>query len=80
MVAESGHEANTTSIGWWRRLTTLNQEINLTVYDRGVARQLEQIFDEDLKYSKPISYDEWKSRGIFERLIELFSFPLKEQL
>ena len=62
------------------RSFALNQEINLTVYDRGVARQLEQIFDEDLKYSKPISYDEWKSRGIFERLIELFSFPLKEQL
>ena len=62
------------------RSFALNQEVNLTVHDSGVARRLEQIFEEDLKYSKQISYEEWKSRGISERLFELFSFPVKEQL
>jgi len=45
-----------------------------------VARRLEETFQDDLKYSTQISYEEWRSRGIFERLFELFAFPIKEQL
>jgi hypothetical protein len=33
-----------------------------------------------LKYAKQISYEEWKSRGIYERLVDLFTFPVKDQL
>ena len=62
------------------RSFALNQELNLTVYDRSIAQRLEEIFQQDLKYSKQISYEEWQSRGIFERLFELFAFPVKEQL
>ena len=62
------------------RSFALNQEINLTVYDVSLARRLEEIFREDLKYAKKITYDEWNSRSIFERLFELFAFPVKEQL
>jgi cardiolipin synthase len=62
------------------RSFALNQEINLTVYDRAVAGRLEEIFHQDLKYAKQISYEEWKSRGIYERLVDLFSFPVKDQL
>jgi cardiolipin synthase A/B len=54
--------------------------LNLTVYDAALARRLEGIFQEDLKYSKKITYEEWDARGILERLFELFSFPVKEQL
>jgi cardiolipin synthase len=62
------------------RSFALNQEINLTVHDTAVARQLEEIFREDLKYSEPVTYEQWQSRGVFERLFEVFSFPIKEQL
>ena len=62
------------------RSFALNQELNLTVYDSALARRLEDIFQEDLKYSKKISYEEWQSRGVFERLFEFFTFPVKEQL
>jgi len=62
------------------RSFAFNQEVNLTVYDKAVARRLEDIFQDDLKYSTQISYEEWRSRGIFERLFELFAFPIKEQL
>jgi cardiolipin synthase len=62
------------------RSFALNQEINLAVYNAGVASRLEKVFDEDLKYSKQISYDEWNSRSLYQRLIEFFIFPLKEQL
>jgi cardiolipin synthase len=62
------------------RSFALNQEINLTVHDSTVARRLEEIFREDLKYSEPVTYEQWQSRGVFERLFEFFSFPIKEQL
>ena len=62
------------------RSFALNQELNLTVYDVSLARRLEEIFRDDLKYARKITYDEWNSRSIFERLFELFAFPVKEQL
>src|SRR6266567_3167103 len=62
------------------RSFALNQEINLTVYDSGVAHRLEEIFQEDLKYSQQITYEQWQSRSIVERFIEFFEFPIREQL
>jgi cardiolipin synthase len=62
------------------RSFALNEELNLTVYDAGLARRLEEIFDQDLKYSKKVTYQEWSARGFAERFFELFAFPLREQL
>jgi cardiolipin synthase A/B len=62
------------------RSFALNQELNLTVYDASLARRLELIFQDDLKYSKKITYEEWNSSRVFERLFELFAFPVREQL
>jgi cardiolipin synthase len=62
------------------RSFALNQEINLTVYDIAIAHRLEQIFHEDLKYSQRITYKQWQSRSLFERAVEMFAFPIREQL
>ena len=62
------------------RSFALNQELNLTVYDGVLTRRLEEIFREDLKYAKKITYEEWEDRSVFERVWELFAFPVKEQL
>jgi cardiolipin synthase len=62
------------------RSFALNEELNLTVYHAGLARRLEEIFEEDLKYSKKITYEEWKARGLKEKFFELFAFPVKELL
>jgi cardiolipin synthase len=62
------------------RSFALNQEINLTVHDSGLAHRLEEIFQEDLKYSQQITYQQWQSRSIFERIFEFFEFPIREQL
>lgn len=62
------------------RSFALNQEINLTVYDSGIAHRLEQIFQEDLKYSQRVTYEQWQSRSLFERVVEIFAFPIREQL
>ena len=62
------------------RSFALNEELNLTVYDRGFANRLEGIFAEDLKHAKNITYQEWDSRGFKEKFFELFSFPIREWL
>jgi cardiolipin synthase len=62
------------------RSFALNEELNLTVYDGRLAHRLQEIFEQDLKYSKKVSYEEWSARGLAERFFELFAFPLREQL
>jgi len=62
------------------RSFALNEELNLVVYDAGVARKLEQAFAEDLAYSRRVTYETWKSRGLLSRMLELLSLPLREQL
>jgi cardiolipin synthase len=62
------------------RSFALNEELNLTIYDRGLAGRMEEIFYEDLKFSKNISYDDWKSRGLKEKFFELFAYPIRDLL
>jgi cardiolipin synthase len=58
----------------------LNEELNLVVYDREVAERLDTIFAEDLTYSRKIDYEQWRSRGVVDRLLELLSLPARGQL
>jgi cardiolipin synthase len=62
------------------RSFALNEEINLVVHDAGVAGQLEKAFEEDLKYSKKLTYEDWKSRALTEKILEVFTIPIREQL
>jgi cardiolipin synthase len=62
------------------RSFALNEEINLIVYDASIAGQLEKAFEQDLEHSKRLTYEAWKSRPLKEKLLELFTIPLKEQL
>ena len=62
------------------RSFALNEELNLTLYDRPLAQSLEATFAEDLRHSRQITYEEWDARGLKEKFFELFSFPVEEQL
>jgi len=62
------------------RSLALNDEINVIVYDAGVARRLEEVFAEDLQHSRKITYRDWQNRGLRGRLFELLSIPLRDQL
>ena len=62
------------------RSFALNEEVNLIVHDAAVAGQLEKAFHEDLKHSKKLNYEDWKSRPLSEKILELFTIPIKEQL
>jgi cardiolipin synthase len=57
----------------------LNDEVNLATPDPRIAQRLEMDFQEDLKHSREVKYEEWKSRGIAERLHEWFGALLERQ-
>lgn len=62
------------------RSLAINEELNLVVYSAVFAQQLEKSFQEDLKYSKKLTYEAWSSRPLWDKIKEVFTSPIKEQL
>lgn len=46
----------------------LNDEANLNIYDAGVASRQIEIFNEDLKHARRVTYEEWQARPWTEKL------------
>ena len=63
-----------------RRSFALNEELNLVIYDAGVARRLEQVFEKDLSESGVVTYKRWASRGLMSRVLEFLAVPVRDQL
>jgi len=61
------------------RSFAINNELNVTFLDRGLARRLAAIFEEDLKYTTPVTREDWK-RHSFGYLFYLPLIPLRDQL
>ena len=62
------------------RSLAINEELNLVVYDGEVAAQLEQSFQEDLEFSKKLTYEAWRSRPFGEKILEVIMLPAKHQM
>jgi cardiolipin synthase len=62
------------------RSFALNEELNVVVYDRGVAGRLEEVFEQDLANSQQVTYGSWSHRSLVSRVLELLSWPLREQM
>ena len=58
----------------------LNDEINLTVYDREIGHRLEEMFLRDLARSRPYTLDEWRRRPLKQRLSEWLILPFRSEL
>jgi cardiolipin synthase len=56
----------------------LSEELNLIVYDRTVARRMDDIFTTDLSYATVVDYETWRRRGMRSRLFELLAFPMRD--
>jgi cardiolipin synthase len=57
----------------------LNDEVNVAMPDPTVARRLEQDFQNDLRQSRQVSYEQWKRRPIWEKAAEWFGWLLLNQ-
>ncbi|HMH53470.1 MAG TPA: phospholipase D-like domain-containing protein [Candidatus Acidoferrum sp.] len=78
-VAIDGLWAAVGSINLDLRSFGLNHEGSLIVYDAGIARRLEEIYSEDLRFAKEVTLEDWKRRGI-GHFLELFFLPIRNQL
>ena len=58
----------------------LNDEANLNVYDRDVAARQIADFNDDLKRSKRVTYEEWLARPLHEKLRERVATLFDAQL
>ena len=61
------------------RSFAINNELNVTFLDRGLARRLTEIFEEDLKHTTPVKLDDWKRHSV-GYLFYLPLIPLRDQL
>lgn len=59
------------SINFDARSMNRNAEESLAFYDRGFAKKMEAMFQEDRKKCEEITYREWKKRSLGQRLAEL---------
>ncbi len=59
----------------------LNDELNVVAYDTEPSRrQLEEVFEEDLRYARRIDLEAWRDRGVRGRLFELLAIPFESNL
>jgi cardiolipin synthase len=57
-----------------------NDEIDVAVYDEGIARQLEASFEADLRKSRRYTYEQWVHRPALKRFTEWLLAPVRPQL
>ena len=58
----------------------LNDEANLNVYDIAIAKRLSGTFEDDLKRSRPVTYEDWLNRPWTEKMAERLASVLHSQL
>jgi len=61
------------------RSFALNNELNLTFLDAGLAARLTRVFKQDLAFTTPVTHDEWQRHGV-RNLFYLPLMPLRDQL
>lgn len=58
----------------------LNDEANLNIIDRKWATQMVDVFNEDKKFSEKMTFDQWATRPLINKILESFSFLLSPQV
>jgi cardiolipin synthase len=57
-----------------------NEENNVCVYDRRIARELIAIFEEDMQQCSTVDFDTWRRRGLWHKSQEAVAALLQEQV
>jgi cardiolipin synthase len=58
----------------------LNDEASLNVYDHALAERMTGVFENDLRVSDPITFEQWSRRPWRERLQERFAVLFRSQM
>jgi cardiolipin synthase A/B len=62
------------------RSSQINEELDIAVLDAGFGKRMQQIFENDLKHSKPYTLENFQQRSLWERLTEVVALPIHSQL
>lgn len=62
------------------RSLQINLEVAVGMLDRGVAEDLRAAFEEDLESSVEISYEDWRRRGFWRRVVDNLAYLIREQI
>ena len=62
------------------RSAEINEELDVVVYDREFAREMEEMFRRDLERSREYTLAQFRSRSLWERVIEFVARPFRSQL
>jgi cardiolipin synthase len=68
------------SVNFDNRSFAINDEIALNIIDKDATRDLLKSFDNDLKRSKPLPFEEFKNRGWYVKLADHFCGLFRSQL
>ncbi|HET9485547.1 MAG TPA: phospholipase D-like domain-containing protein, partial [Xanthomonadales bacterium] len=58
----------------------LNDEANLNVYDREFGARMTEVFEQDLKRSRRITWEAWRKRPLMQRIKEKVMSPFASQM
>jgi cardiolipin synthase A/B len=61
------------------RSFALNNELNLTFWDKALAAKMTEVFQQDLAFAKPVTAEDWE-RHSFRNFFYLPLVPLRDQL
>jgi cardiolipin synthase len=62
------------------RSSSINEELDLVIYDDKFGRQMESMFEKDLTQSRQYTLEDFKKRSLTERFTEWLSIPFRSQL
>jgi cardiolipin synthase A/B len=62
------------------RSAQINEELDISVYDDAFGREMQAVFERDLKRSKRYTLEDFKKRSLWERLTEWLMLPFHSQV
>jgi cardiolipin synthase A/B len=62
------------------RSSEINEELDVVVYDEKFSRQMETVFEKDLRDAREYTLQEFKNRSWWERTTEWLMLPFRSQL
>jgi cardiolipin synthase len=62
------------------RSSEINEELDVVVYDEKFGREMESVFENDLRNSREYTLEEFKKRSLWERTTEWLMLPFRSQL
>ena len=62
------------------RSAQINEELDITVYDRAFGREMQEVFERDLLRSRRYTLEDFEKRSFWDRFVEWVMLPFHSQV